>query len=160
MGTRADFYIGRGENAEWLGSVAWDGYPEGIILHLEETEPTYPRGPKVSHKRGKWPEGKHLFDSKTEIEFRERLETFFQFRVDVSRPEDGWPWPWEDSSTTDYAYALDDGKVWASNFGRDWFDPKVSDTFAEGKKQVLFPNMKRIQNITLGKRSGVMVFAG
>ena len=26
MGTRADFYIGRGQDAEWLGSVAWDGY--------------------------------------------------------------------------------------------------------------------------------------
>ena len=30
MGTRADFYVGRGENAEWLGSIAWDGYPERI----------------------------------------------------------------------------------------------------------------------------------
>jgi len=27
MGTRADFYVGRGETAEWVGSVAWDGYP-------------------------------------------------------------------------------------------------------------------------------------
>lgn len=30
MGTRADFYVGRGESAEWLGSIAWDGYPSGI----------------------------------------------------------------------------------------------------------------------------------
>jgi len=29
MGTRADFYVGRGEQAEWLGSIAWDGYPSG-----------------------------------------------------------------------------------------------------------------------------------
>jgi hypothetical protein len=29
MGTRADFYVGRGESAEWLGSIAYDGYPEG-----------------------------------------------------------------------------------------------------------------------------------
>ena len=26
MGTRADFYLGEGSAAEWLGSVAWDGY--------------------------------------------------------------------------------------------------------------------------------------
>ena len=26
MGSRADFYIGEGTEAEWLGSVAWDGY--------------------------------------------------------------------------------------------------------------------------------------
>lgn len=29
MGTRADFYVGRGEAAEWLGSIAMDGYPDG-----------------------------------------------------------------------------------------------------------------------------------
>lgn len=30
VGTRADFYIGRGETAEWIGSIAFDGYPEGV----------------------------------------------------------------------------------------------------------------------------------
>ena len=30
MGTRADFYIGKGTDAEWLGSIAWNGYPDGI----------------------------------------------------------------------------------------------------------------------------------
>lgn len=30
MGTRADFYVGRGEQAQWLGSIGWNGYPEGI----------------------------------------------------------------------------------------------------------------------------------
>ncbi len=30
MGTRADFYIGRGPTAEWIGSLPLDGYPEGI----------------------------------------------------------------------------------------------------------------------------------
>ena len=32
MGTRADLYIGRGTDAEWIGSVAWDGYPSGLAL--------------------------------------------------------------------------------------------------------------------------------
>ena len=27
MGTRADFYVGRGDAAEWIGSIAYDGYP-------------------------------------------------------------------------------------------------------------------------------------
>lgn len=30
MGTRADFYVGRGKDAEWIGSVAFDGYPDGF----------------------------------------------------------------------------------------------------------------------------------
>ena len=29
MGTRADFYMGTGTGAEWLGSVALDGYQDG-----------------------------------------------------------------------------------------------------------------------------------
>lgn len=29
MGTRADFYVGRGVDAQWLGSIAYDGYPDG-----------------------------------------------------------------------------------------------------------------------------------
>ena len=36
MGTRADFYIGRGAEAEWLGSIAWDGYPGGIDAGIKE----------------------------------------------------------------------------------------------------------------------------
>ena len=76
MGTRADFYMGRGPDAEWIGSIAWDGYPEGIT----------PKG-------GKWPDGAHLFDAQTEEEYRERLEDYFERREDVSRPEHGWPWP-------------------------------------------------------------------
>jgi hypothetical protein len=34
MGTRADFYIGRGKRALWLGSVAFDGYPAGRAKRL------------------------------------------------------------------------------------------------------------------------------
>ena len=36
MGTRADFYIGRGATAEWIGSIAWDGYPDGIPAPILE----------------------------------------------------------------------------------------------------------------------------
>jgi len=31
MGTRADFYVGIGPEAEWVGSIAYDGYPDGVI---------------------------------------------------------------------------------------------------------------------------------
>lgn len=32
MGTRADFYIKQEQEPKmlWLGSIAWDGYPDGI----------------------------------------------------------------------------------------------------------------------------------
>jgi len=130
MGTRADFYVGRGEKAEWLGSIAWDGYPGGI-------------DPK-------------LLKSESEEDYRNNLKEFFAEREDGTLPEDGWPWPWEDSRTTDYAYAFDD-KVWASCFGNEWFDPLKDEPEHKEVKEAKFPNMKSIQNVTLGKRSGVII---
>ena len=145
MGTRSDFYLGRGEQAEWLGSIAWDGYPEGIVP-----------------KEGAWPAGKHLFEAKTEQEFRERLEVFFAGRDDVRRPEDGWPWPWANSLTTNYAYAFDDGKVWASCFGGAWFDPSQDEPDEPDEpadldvKVAVFPDMTDRQKVALDKRSGLL----
>lgn len=158
MGTRADFYIGRGPQAEWLGSIAWDGYPKGITS-------------------GEW-SGGHLFDAASEEEFRVRLETFFQGRDDVTRPGHGWPWPWNDSHLTDYSYAFDDGRVWRTACG-----PKPRQTCAvcdhdkavwitatedvQGRTDddealtgpvTEFPDMRDRKNVTLGKRSGVTVF--
>jgi hypothetical protein len=80
MGTRADFYVGRGPNAEWIGSIAFDGYPDGITMKTEEKLP-WPEG----QEHIDWPEGKHLFDATTEAEFRERVERFFQYRDDATR---------------------------------------------------------------------------
>ncbi len=38
MGTRADFYVGLGEQAEWLGSVAWDGNPDNDVAAINQLE--------------------------------------------------------------------------------------------------------------------------
>lgn len=143
MGTRADFYVGRGAEAEWLGSIAWDGYPDGIELQDEE-----------------WPPGQRLFDATTEDQFRNRVAAFFNGRNDVTLPKDGWPWPWDDSSTTDYAYAFDGGKVWASGFGHSWFDATQSEPEDETPKDAVFPNMKDRANVTFGPRSGLLVIRG
>lgn len=131
MGTRADFYVGRGPESEWLGSIAWDGYPDGIEAELLQAE--------------------------TEPEFLSLLESFFDGREDVTRPKEGWPWPWDDSCTTDFAYSFDDGKVWASNFGHAWQPAaKFSGDAMEGPK-ITFPNMSEKKNVTFGKRSGLIV---
>jgi hypothetical protein len=94
MGTRADFYIGRGLKAEWLGSIAWDGSPDCLT--------------------------KGMLKAKDRRAFRKALKEFFAGRDDVTLPEQGWPWPWEDSCTSDHAYAYDGGKVWVSSFGRKY----------------------------------------
>jgi hypothetical protein len=87
MGTRADFYIGtEPATMEYLGSIAWDGYPDGIDEEVRE--------------------------AKTEERYREALAGFFESRDDASLPErDGWPWPWNDSDLTDHVYVFDGERV-------------------------------------------------
>lgn len=140
MGTRADFYLGRGTEAEWLGSIAWDGNPESICAQV--------------------------LNCTSDEAYRHAVLDFFKGREDATRPSDGWPWPWDDSGTTDYAYSFDEGKVYASSFGSPWFDPTSVDEIddcdddADEKTKVEFPNMSAHKAVTLGPRSGVMVFIG
>lgn len=134
MGTRADFYVGRGERSEWLGSVAWDGLPSGF-------EPDFFRPFGVDA-------------------WRASVEQELASRDDATWPDQGWPWPWEDSGTTDYAYAFDDGKVYASCFGSRWFDPlePEPDHDDEEETKVLFPDMsaRRVAAAPGTRRSGVI----
>lgn len=156
MPTRADFYVGRGRGAEWVGSVAFDGYPDGIDLTSCERESV--AGMKFP-KHEKFPDGEHLFDATTEEQFRERLAAYFANRDDVTTPDHGWPWPWETSHTTDYAYAFDGGRVWASGFGRPWFDPREEEPEDDAPgPSPDFPDMSDRKRVTYGQRSGLIVF--
>lgn len=153
MGTRADFYVGRGPEAEWIGSIAWDGYPSG----LEDHESQY------STSKG----GSQALRATTEEAFREGVHRMGESRKDFTPPERGWPWPWDDSGTTDYAYFFDGGKVYASAFGRPYFEIDVdkdnggepldedAEPLDEGERPI-FPNMKDRQNVRLDAGSGVI----
>lgn len=135
MGTRADFYVGRGEQAEWLGSIPWDGYPAGA--------------PSL------------LIGITDEAAYRKAVEAVLSEDEECStRPEQGWPWPWEDSRTTDYAYAFDDGCVWWSCFGREWRrGPELEGEYPEeAPKTAVFPDMSKRKAVTFGPRSGLLVF--
>jgi len=129
MGTRADFYVGRGESAEWLGSVAYDGMDLAAPIKAAADEGAY----------------------------RIAVAAELAQRDDATLPAQGWPWPWEDSRTTDYAYAWDDGQVWACAFGRVWWPAKDERPDDCGPKTAVFPNMKDRQRVTFGPRSGVLV---
>jgi hypothetical protein len=96
MGTRADFYVGRGEGAVWLGSIAMDGHPDS---HVQD------------HK---------LAECDDELHFRARVANLLADVSHSTLPEQGWPWPWKNSHTTDYAYTFADGKALVSCFGQEW----------------------------------------
>ena len=137
MGTRADFYVGRGKDAEWIGSIAWDGYE----FDQSDDHP--------------------ISIAKSEEEFVQAIEKTLECRDDATFPKNGWPWPWEDSNTTDYAYAWDDGKIWVSIFGSNWYEIGNRPEHEENHgKEAIFPDMSDIQNLTFGKRSGLIVING
>lgn len=117
MGTRADFYLGCGTDAMWLGSVAFDGY--------------------------EWAEDRHspLRKAITPQVFRDAVEAILSSREDATRPEQGWPWPWNTSATTDYAYYFHGGKT-RFDHRNDW------------------PDMSACKSVTLGPRSGLIVISG
>lgn len=134
MGTRADFYIGRGEQAEWLGSIAWDGYPSGIpndVLGAADAEG-----------------------------YRNLVMDFLRHRDDATLPEMGWPWPWNDSNITDYSYAFDDGRVYVCCFGSAWWSAGEDEPEREPGEELYqqsFPNMAGRRSLARGvERSGMM----
>lgn len=146
MGTRADFYVGRGKDAEWLGSVAMDGYPTGLICDRES----------AAFQPGDVP----ILTATTEADYRKAVADLIAFKRHGTKPEQGWPWPWETSKTTDYAYAFDGGTVYASSFGGPWWvatdeQPEEED---ETGAPAEFPDMSSRKNVTMGPRSGLIVF--
>lgn len=138
MGTRADFYIGIDPRGmDWLGSIAWDGYPvESNGNGMDFSDPA-------------------------------RYVTTIQERAQEkgwTAPEDGWPWPWEDSVGTDYAYTLYGGEVWFTRFGGDWFRFADREALEHGYDYhayqhipARFPDMRDRQRVTWGPRSGLLV---
>lgn len=85
MGTRALFWMGDPtdlENREWLGAIAWDGYPSGVAELAEVT---------------------------TEEQFRDFVKGLHG-RRDFAHPGQGFPYPWDDDIfVTDLNYWFKDG---------------------------------------------------
>ena len=105
MGTRASFFVGDPrdiEAREWLGCIAWDGYPSGLP---------------------------QLEGLQSEEEFRGAVRNVKKDRNDFADPANGgWPFPWaDDIFLTDYTYAWMDGRLQGSyfHFGlEDWEELK------------------------------------
>lgn len=130
MGTRADFYVGTGQSAEWLGSVPFHGYPDGI--------------------------GVAVLTAGGENSFRHAVTALLAENGDrATTPEMGWPWPWNDSSGSDFAYCFDGKAVQVYCFGHHWPDQKEPEE--EDGPKAEFPDMTERKNVTFGRRSGLIV---
>ena len=116
---------------EWLGSIAWDGYPESL---------------------------RKICQSRDESEYRNEVAARLCEGDDGTTPDQGWPWPWSDSGTTDYAYAYDNA-VWCSSFGSEWKTTGGADMKPEESgPKISFADMTDRKAVTFGPRSGLMIF--
>lgn len=141
MGTRADYYVyDENNNLVWVGSTAYDGYPDGVPEDLLKVE-TY------------------------EDYLREIEEILTEYHH-ATRPEQGWPWPWEDSTTTDYAYVWDpESNQTLISSGKPWYTfkqwekrtEKEWDAYWELPDMTCFPDMTEKQNVRLDAGSGLLV---
>jgi len=135
MGTRADFYVGRGKDAEWLGSVAFDGHPGSRLPELGATD---------------------------EAGYRACVEKILSSKDHATRPDQGWPWPWDNSKTTDFSYAWQ-GEVFCCFFGHRWMtraealNPDRDGEDDDQGKACVFPDMSARKNVTFGRRSGLII---
>ena len=145
MGTRADFYLGTDPaDMEWLGSVAYDGYS------IADTPERNPIDRAVAH-------------AKTAKAFRGAVAALLTENEHGSTQEQGWPWPWEDSCTTDYTYCFGGTHTVYYCFGHGPQYPGKSVFTRDGeykrpfRVKASFPDMTRYQRITFGSRSGLLI---
>lgn len=152
MGTRADFYIRKEDQMQWLGSIAWDGYVSGI--------------------------DQKVLTSQNEEDFKFNLNNFFSSRSDVTLPSDGWPWPWGNSKLTDCCYVYESGRVmrmydhdgnyddhkteclFVRALAKTYDNEKDEDIEPSETWSFRVPDMKSIQNIATGnKKSGMLIIS-
>ncbi len=108
-----------GESAEWIGSIAWDGYPDEIPDSIKNAK-------EESIYRNRWrvsgPAG--------------RCNGF----------RTGLAVAWENSRGTDYAYAFDGGVVYGSKFGGGGSTLRSRAGKPWEAKTSVFPDMTKVQN--------------
>jgi hypothetical protein len=141
MGTPADFYIGTGADAEWLGSIAFDGYR---IDDMEEADAT-----RDADCAACWA----IKSATNADDYRRAVAELLACNDDATKPEQGWPWPWNTSDTTDYAYAFCEKRPPCPTCGHA-VDGAGVVANPEGAE---WPDMTARQNVTFGKRSGMII---
>ncbi len=119
MGTRCDFYLGRGPQARWLGSIARDAYVDAMAERFR--------------------------DVTTPELFQERLQAVFAEYGEIPASA-GWPWPWRDSHTTDTVVAFDQGQCWTAHPERVWASLERYDE--PTSEPLTFPDMRSVDEAT------------
>ncbi|MFE6611559.1 hypothetical protein [Amycolatopsis sp. NPDC057786] len=97
--TTHDFYLGRGPDADWLGSV------------------------RLGTRNGRWLD--EITRARSAGGFITLVALFLRTAEiheagEVTLGNHAWPWPWPTSHGTDYVYAFDTDAVWTARRGDRW----------------------------------------
>jgi hypothetical protein len=95
MSTKTDFYIGRGDNAEWLGSLQWDCDLENLL--------------RVAP-------GRLALTATDETTYRDAIADLFTIweldELGLAHPRrTGWPWPWHTSHVSSWIVTFDPADI-------------------------------------------------
>jgi len=121
----ADFYIGLGDNAHWLGSIADQGGPSEIGVHYD-----------LFNVSGD-------VEDYTEDDFRRAVAGILaDAKADdagfSAADGDDWPWDYPTSARTDYTYAWNNGCIHVFDEGY-----MVAQHYPNGaRKPSVFPKQK------------------
>ncbi|MEO1208843.1 MAG: hypothetical protein AAFX78_04795 [Cyanobacteria bacterium J06638_20] len=96
-----------------------------------------------------------LVGVETQGRYREVVEEILSSVSHSTTPDQGWPWPWDDSSVTDYAYCWDGSRVVIASD-----DELEEDDEPEPFPRIPFmlPNQSHRRNVALDERSGLVIF--
>lgn len=93
----ADFYLGRGPSAEYLGSLPTAGAPEDMQV---------------------WERFQSLTDENyTAQDFREEVDDLRGETIKITEGPASWPWRYASSLDTPWAYVFDAGTVYVYRYG-------------------------------------------
>lgn len=118
--TRADFWIAC---TEWLGSTAFDGYPERKKLSAGGGVPDT------------------IVNATTELEFRNAVLDHLTGRRGSTIPPMHWPWPWESSLDTCCVYSFFPGMEGQPGRVVIFFEDEDDEHQRSSLPKNLFPNM-------------------
>jgi len=110
-----DFYVRSPKSIEWLGSISSDG---GVL------ETICPEITFVTSAH----------------EFRSELKRIAE-RDDFILPEEGWPWNWPTSASTDFCYVFTKDQVEVYKFGRKRSFTEDDTAVYSSRKDTWFPDM-------------------
>lgn len=120
MGTRSDYYIKKGSEHEWVGSLEFDGDRVAHPKRMKGKTWRLDRELVATIHKARTPKAfRRAVRAFMDHEWNRLIDENYNPTSAVFYPEGGWPWLWPTSATTDYAYVFEDGDLRVFGYGAE-----------------------------------------